>query len=73
MKPPRLFVSGRWNYDRSRAIRDPQASELDNVVPLRPDLPPIAVAVTGGVVPLRRRVRRVWREFVAFLLSPCWR
>jgi hypothetical protein len=69
---PRALLPCRWNR-HGRAVPDPQASELDNVVPLRPDLPPIAVQVTGGPVPLRKRARRFGRALFEFLTAPCFR
>jgi hypothetical protein len=65
MSPGRFFIPGRWNRN-GRAIPDAQASELDNVVPLLG----VPITVTGGAIPLRRRIRRAWREFVAFISAP---
>lgn len=66
----RTLLPGRWSI-HGRAIPDAQASELDNVHPIRPDLPPIQYAVTGGPVRARARVLRFFvalvfplREFV---------
>lgn len=69
---PRAQLPGRWNRHR-RAIPDPQASELDNVVALRPDLPPVQITLTGGRVPRMRRLRLAWAEFVAFICAPRFR
>ncbi|QOR55250.1 MAG: hypothetical protein SHS37scaffold220_19 [Phage 67_12] len=68
----RDLLPGRWNR-HGRAIPDAQASELDNVHPIRPDLPPIRLQVTGGPVPLRTRARRFARALFEFLTAHCFR
>lgn len=68
----RALLPGRWNRN-GRAIPDAQACELDNVAPMRPDLPPIAVQVTGGRVSLRKRARRFAAALFEFLTAPCFR
>lgn len=68
----RHFAPGRWNR-HGRAIPDAQASELDNVVPLRFEFPPVPIAVTGGRVSLRKRARRFARALFDFLTAPCFR
>jgi hypothetical protein len=55
----------RWNF-HSRAVPDAHVSELDNAVAMRPDLPPIQIALTGG--PVRRSARAA--RFVADLTFP---
>jgi hypothetical protein len=69
---PRALLPGRWNR-HGRAVPDPQVSELDNVMPLRHDLPPIPYAVTGGRVSLRKRARRFGAALLEFLTAPCFR
>jgi len=65
----RALLPGRWNR-HGRAVPDPQASELDNVHPIRPELPPIQIAVTGGRVSLRKRARRFAGALLDFLTAP---